>query len=233
LEIRNLLRRLRKLKRRRTYPETPMADSPIICAYVARHGRTSLNAGHKFRGSANPPLDSVGRQQAHKLASLFKNIDLSVIFTSDKQRATETAKIIAGEKDTPIHISSNLRALNVGKFSGQPRNQENVDELESYLSDPEVRIPDGESLNEFRGRVDPCFQEAVELFMEEGVPPLIVAHSSLVHELGNVYHSGNHKAVLVEPGGCAAIVLHNGKLTSEPIFKPLPASAGGSASTIT
>src|SRR6185312_13577448 len=111
-----------------------MADSPIVCVYVARHGRTSLNAGHCFRGSANPPLDSVGRQQAHKLASLFKNIDLSVIFTSDKQRATETARIIAGEKDTPVHISSNLRALNVGKFSGQPRNQENVDELESYLS---------------------------------------------------------------------------------------------------
>ncbi len=205
-------------------------DTPVL--YIARHGRTELNAAKKFRGSANPPLDSTGIKEAHVLAHLFEPIEISHIFCSDKQRAIKTAEIIANVRSAPIHQSENLRALNVGDFSGKPRNAESEAELQKYLDVPESTIPGGESLSEFKARIRPCIAQAVELFCECGAPALIVAHSSVVHEVGDLA-TGNHKSVLVEPGGVIAVYFKNGKLSATPIFKPLKVPPSSHAGTIT
>ncbi len=197
-----------------------LSDCQPVAFYVARHGQTILNASGMFRGSANPPLDATGIKQAHVLAKLFSNIDISHIFCSDKQRATKTAEIISQAKNIPIHKSESLRALNVGDFSGTPRNKESEAELQTYLDAPDTAIPGGESLNDFKSRIGPCFQQAVDIFLECGVPPLIVGHSSIVHELGAVT-TKSHKAVLVEPGGVAAAYFDGGDLKASPIFRPV------------
>jgi broad specificity phosphatase PhoE len=202
------------------------------CVYVVRHGRTVLNANNSFRGNANPPLDEVGLKQADTVADLFKDVPLSHIFCSDKQRATKTAEIISQAKGGPVHQSVSLRALNVGNFSGKPRNPESEAELQSYLDDPDCCIPGGESLNDFRARIRPCLQEAIDLYAECGVPPMLVAHSSVVHEIGNIA-TGDHKSVLVEPGGAIAVYVKNGKITAQPIFKPLKIAKGSGAKIIT
>ena len=201
--------------------------------FVARHGRTRLNANNSFRGNANPELDEVGVKQAHELAKLFSDVPISHIFCSDKVRATKTAEIISAAKGGQVHRSEALRALNVGNFSGQPRNAKSEAELQSYLDDPDCCIPGGESLNDFRARIRPCLQEAIDLYGECGVPPMLVAHSSVCHEVGNIAN-GNHKSILVEPGGAIAVYVNNGKIDAEPIFKPLKVSPGtGRAKIIT
>lgn len=200
--------------------------------YIARHGRTALNASGAFRGNANPPLDSVGIQQAHELAELFSKIDISHIFCSDKIRAVKTAEIIAAIKGCPIHKSESLRALNVGDFSGKPRNAESEAALQEYLDSPDTTIPGGESLNQFKARIGPCIAEAIRICEECGVPPLIVGHSSVVHEAGSIT-TGNHKAVLVQPGGAIALHVQNDRLQADPFFKPLSVSQGSKAKTIT
>ena len=203
-----------------------------VLTYIARHGRTELNANNSFRGNANPPLDSVGIEQAHELAKLFSNINISHIFCSDKQRAVKTAEIIAAIKGCPIHKSETLRALNVGTFSGQPRNAKSEAALQEYLDNPDTTIPGGESLNEFKARIGPCIAEAIRLCEECGIPPLIVGHSSVVHEAGAIT-TGNHKAVLVQPGGAIALHIQNGRLQADPFFKPLKVSPDSKAKTIT
>jgi len=204
-----------------------------VVVYVVRHGRTVLNANNSFRGNANPPLDEVGIKQAHSLADLFSDVPISHIFCSDKIRATKTAEIISAAKSGNVHQSESLRALNVGNFSGKPRNAKSEAELQSYLDDPDCCIPGGEALNDFRARIRPCLQEAIDLYGECGVPPMLVAHSSVVHEIGNIAN-GDHKSVLVEPGGAIAVYLNGGKIEAEPIFKPLKVSPGtGRAKIIT
>ena len=202
-----------------------------VVTYVVRHGRTVLNATSKFRGNANPPLDDVGVEQAHRLAQLFADVPISHIFCSDKIRATKTAEIISAAKGGRVHQSEALRALNVGSFSGQPRNSKSEAELQAYLDDPDCCIPGGESLNDFRSRIKPCLQEAIDLCGECGVPPMLVAHSSVAHEIGNIAN-GNHKSILVEPGGAIAVYVNNGKIDAEPIFKPLKVSPGTSRAKI-
>lgn len=199
----------------------PVNGTP--CVYVIRHGQTVLNKENKFRGNANPPLNSVGTKQAETLAELFKSIDISHIFCSDKQRAVKTAEILASAKKIPIHKSESLRALNIGDFSGKPRTKESEAELQKYLDSPDTEIPGGESLNEFKSRIAPCLREAVELFCGCGVPPILVAHSSVVHEIGAILKQ-NHKAVLVEPGGAIAVFFNGHKLDAKPIFKPVEAA---------
>lgn len=205
-------------------------QNKIVC-YVVRHGRTELNRDNCFRGNANPALDDVGIKQAHEIADLFRDVPISHIFCSDKQRATKTAEIIAAAKGGQVHQTEALRALNVGTFSGMKRTPESEAELQSYLEDPNCQIPGGESLNDFRNRITPCLQEAIDLYAECGVPPMLVAHSSVVHEVSNIA-TGNHKLILVEPGGAIAVYCTNGKISAEPIFKPLKVSPGSSRAKI-
>ena len=210
----------------------PLPSGVTPVCYVVRHGRTILNATNSFRGNANPPLDSVGEKQAEELAKLFSNIDISHIFCSDKQRSVKTASTIAREKQTPIHKSEGLRALNVGDFSGQKRTPETESSLQKYLDNPDTMIPGGESLNDFKARISPCLKEAIELFSKFGAPPLLVAHSSVVHETGAILY-GDHKSILVEPGGAIAVYFDGSRLQAKPIFKPLKVAKGIQASTIT
>jgi broad specificity phosphatase PhoE len=207
----------------------PNEETPVV--YVVRHGQTVLNKDKRFRGNANPPLDQTGIKQAHELSSLFASKPISHIFCSDKQRSTKTAEIIAQSKSCAIHPSEGLRALDVGKFSGEKRTKEAEADLQRYLDNPEVQIPGGESLQDFRNRIRPCLQAAVNMFMECGAPPVLVAHSSVVHEVGNILY-GDHKKILVHPGGAIVVYSKDGSLGAKPIFRPLT-SPGTKAAAIT
>lgn len=200
-----------------------MSEKHIV-VYAARHGETSLNKSGSFRGNKNVPLNDDGIRDAHKLAFYFAPIDLMGIVSSDKIRAMTTAKIISQQKNDQEPIpTENLRALNVGEFSGKPRSKENVDALQHYIDNPDCVIPGGESLNQFRDRVQPAIMDAINMACESGSPLLLIGHSSIIHEIGNMFEK-DHTSVLVEPGGVAAIYIVRGEIHAESIFKPLPES---------
>lgn len=208
-----------------------MRNDAQICAFVARHGRTVLNKENCFRGNKNPELDEKGVRQAHKLAELFSHIDILCVVSSDKKRASETARIIAAAKGVAVHSTPALRALDVGDFSGLERTSANEASLQTYIEKPDVCIPGGESLNDFKSRINPCFKEAIELFEETGTPPLLVGHSSIIHQVGDWLYQ-NHKKILVDPGGCVALYYQNGKLEAEPIFLPAATPPGVRSDTV-
>ena len=197
-----------------------ISDTSNVLVFIVRHGQTVLNKAGMFRGTANPPLDATGLREAHEVAKLIDAIEISHIFCSDKQRATKTAEIIAAGGGQKVHKTENLRALNVGNYSGTPKTPEAEAEVASYADTPDIPIPGGESINQFRSRIQPCLQEACEIALRCGAPTVIVGHSSIVHEVGNWIY-GNHKCVLVEPGGMAAIYLKDGKLAADAIYKPI------------
>lgn len=205
--------------------QEPLIDPMIpnhILVYAARHGTTTLNAAGCFRGPINIPLDDAGVADAKRLAMYFKGQHLAGIFASDKIRAIDTAKAIGVHNQAPIMVNSNLQPLNVGAFAGKPK-AENEKEFMAYIRNPDVQIPGGESLSQFRARVQPVIQGAVRLAVQAGVPVLIVAHSSVIHEIGNLINQ-DHVSTLVKPGGVAAIYLEGGKLKAAPLYRPEPTS---------
>jgi alpha-ribazole phosphatase len=200
--------------------------------YAARHGQTTLNKSNCFRGNANPPLDAQGREDASALADYFKDIRLSAIFYSDKKRSSETADIVARcHPNVPCHGTDSIWPWNVGMFSGQPKSPENVAKLDHYIENPDIKIPNGESLNDFKARIRPCLLEGMEIANKAGAPVLFVVHSSVVHECGSMVR-GDHNAALVEPGGIARIFTDGHSLEAEPLFKVSPQPIRVRADTI-
>jgi broad specificity phosphatase PhoE len=189
--------------------------------YCARHGTTTLNSSNCYRGAIDVPLDSAGRKDAHRLAFFFAGIEIyPVIYLSDRKRTRETASII-GQRQTDIEYRElpQLRALNLGHLSGQKRTAETEQEIQEHVKNPDMLFEDGESLNDFRSRVRPLIGEAIELAQSSGFPVLFVVHSSIVHELGEVFE-GDHNATLVRPGGVACAYIHDGRVQAEPVLKP-------------
>lgn len=203
------------------------SNEKIIMVYVARHGTTVLNADGCFRGNRDVPLDDKGRRDASRLGFYFQPIELSHIVTSDRLRAMQTAKAISAVNNMEVHPTSNLRAWNVGDFSGKPKNAENCALIQQYIDNPDIPIPGGESLGDFKARVGPAILEAVDIANESGQPLLLVAHSSIVREVGSMLY-GNHHKVLVHPGGVIALYAENGQLQAEPIFKAKKMTPGQS-----
>jgi broad specificity phosphatase PhoE len=190
-----------------------------ILVYVVRHGQTVLNANDMYRGPLNPELDAKGRQEAKELADFFKDVPACSLVSSDKSRSLETAEVIGkaiGLKPVP---TEQLEALNVGHLGGQPRTEENKQEIADHLANPNVPIKGGESFNHFRARVIPVIRKAMEYAIKVGHPVILVAHSSIIHEVGTIFR-GKHNAVLVKPGGVVAVFAEGKKFSAEPVFKP-------------
>jgi broad specificity phosphatase PhoE len=190
---------------------------PLV--FVARHGNTKLNSIDSFRGPLDVDLDKTGWRQANALKEYLKDECFSYIFCSDKKRTVDTAnKIAEAHPDLTVQKHHGLRAFDVGFLGGQPKNEENQKLIEHYVKNPDVPIPDGESLNEFKSRVRPLIKNAVELAINSGKPVLIVAHSSIIHEVGDMI-GGHHQYTLVEPGGVACIFVQDGELDAAPVYR--------------
>ena len=175
------------------------------------------------------PLSPEGIEDGKEASKFLESLDAKPVFiiSSDKKRAVKTADILSEDFDAPVKEVHQLRALNVGKFSGQPRNEENIKELQTYINEPDTSIPDGESLNEFKERVIPVLEEAFELACDNGLG-FIVCHSSIIHEVGTQLY-GDHTSLVVEPGGVVVVGFEDGKPSAKSIFKKYK-PAGNTAS---
>lgn len=88
--------------------------------YLIRHGETDWNLNGRWQGQTNIPLNDTGRQQAHLLAAhliqyrgLFRHL-----YSSDLDRAWDTAAIIGAALGMPPAALPGWRELDVGRWGG-------------------------------------------------------------------------------------------------------------------
>ena len=113
---------------------------------LARHGETDWNRNGIWQGWADPPLNATGRAQAGELAEQLRHVPFDAVYSSDLQRAHETADIVAAPHDVPVVADPGLREIDVGSFSGLTRAQ-----IEERFPDGER--PDGETREQHAARV--------------------------------------------------------------------------------
>ena len=86
--------------------------------YLFRHGETDWNSKGLVQGHSNIPLNDKGRGQAAELTKKLKELDLEIIFSSDLDRAHETAMIAKGNLDLEIEKTDQLREAFFGEAEG-------------------------------------------------------------------------------------------------------------------
>lgn len=124
---------------------------------VVRHGETEWNLAARIQGHGDSPLTAMGLAQAEAVAQRLATEKFDRIVASDLARAHETAKRIAAVNGHAIGVDARLRERNFG--AGEGLSYEEVDRLypgafsRVRATDPDYRIPGGESRREFHERV--------------------------------------------------------------------------------
>ena len=137
-----------------------------LVAFFIRHGETDLNnppdgSEEKFRGDADVPLNKDGQEQAQDIVTYLAGYRISAIYTSGKHRTMQTAQPLAEAKGVKAVQLKNFDSLDTGAFTGMPKNDENREKLAYYREHPDEKIPDGESVQAFRDRVDPVIKNEI------------------------------------------------------------------------
>jgi alpha-ribazole phosphatase len=197
--------------------------SGMITLWLARHGQTAWNVGKRYQGHSDIPLNQVGQAQAEALADSLASEKLHAIFSSDLQRAVQTASAVARRRLLHINTETRLREANFGVFEGL-RYKDIVDQYprmaESWFADPEQPPQGAEKLSEVAARVGACVDDI--LANHGGKRLLLVGHDGalrlmLCHLLGMPAAAywrfnldpGSLTRVNVYPGGAILIRLND------------------------
>ncbi len=122
-----------------------------------RHGETDWNVEARIQGSIDIGLNAKGRWQAQQVAQALADEELAALYTSDLQRASDTARALAVVRGCTPTLKVGLRERDLGLFEGRTFAEIEAEWPEKALRwrkrDPEF-VPDGgESLLVFRARI--------------------------------------------------------------------------------
>lgn len=153
--------------------------------WLIRHGETAWNAEQRLQGWRDIPLNEAGKQQAQSIRRLLEaqNIEFDAILSSDLQRAVETAQIaLEGHRSTAFIQDSQLRERNYGIYEGRPWRQllqlPDNPEPEINLRDPNVEVPEGETLKVFHDRIVSAFLRIAQERPKQNLA--VIAHGGVI-----------------------------------------------------
>ncbi|MBM7623593.1 alpha-ribazole phosphatase [Sporohalobacter salinus] len=152
---------------------------------LVRHGETLWNRESRFQGLTDIELSSEGIEQTEKLAERFVGSELDVIYTSDLQRASKTAEIVAKHHGLHTNEETKFREADFGVWEGltfEEIKEQDGDKLDAWLKDPvTVQTPEGETFEEVQKRAKNRLNEIKAKHEDEQI--LIVAHGGTIRAL--------------------------------------------------
>jgi broad specificity phosphatase PhoE len=168
--------------------------SPSSRLILVRHGETVGNSGIRYYGRTDLALSDLGRTQmraaARWLRVSFAELPLAPVFTSPLQRATESARLIAGPDTTLIEIAEFVE-VDFGMFEGLTAEEiahRYPDEFMRWNRDrlaPDYTYPAGESRADFAVRVNHGIERMLSTLDVSplSVRALLVAHRGVIRTI--------------------------------------------------
>jgi len=150
-----------------------------------RHGETAWNVVTRVQGRLDIGLNDTGRWQVRRVAQALAGEPISAIYTSDLQRAWDTARCIAEATGGALQTHAGLRERDFGEFQGKT-----VAEIETCWPeqarcwrqrDPDWAPPGGESLLQLRQRVVQAASDLAQRHPGEQI--VLVAHGGVMDVL--------------------------------------------------
>jgi broad specificity phosphatase PhoE len=157
--------------------------------FLVRHGETEWNRSRRYQGWGDSPLTGRGGAQAEaigcRLCTLAEAAAAEIV-ASPIGRARRTAELIAEclGRDTPLRFDERLKEISLGSWDGLHRNE--IAALSPGIFDRDYfewyfRTPDGETYDEFAGRVASWLAEA------GNAPLIVVTHGIVTRVLRGLY----------------------------------------------
>lgn len=151
---------------------------------LIRHGESEGNQKGFFTGWIDVPLTDYGRVQALKLKEKLNKYSFDSVYSSDLQRAYETATIVCDEKFPIITKDELFREKHFGELEGLKFDEiceKYSDIVEAWENkDYDHPTPNGESFKEFYDRIINRFQIIKD---SEEKCTLIFAHSGVIQAI--------------------------------------------------
>jgi len=150
--------------------------------FALRHGQTAWNAERRLQGHLDIALDATGRWQAVQLARALAGEGLAAVYSSDLQRARDTAQALAAATGLPLGIDAGLRERRFGFLEGHRHDEIEarfpVDALHWRQRSLDFAPGGGETLPAFDAR---CVQAVSRLAgLHPGQAIAVVAHGGVL-----------------------------------------------------
>ena len=161
---------------------------------IVRHGETQYNVERRLQGWTNIPLNGSGHEQAEKVAARLETETVTAIYSSDHDRAHQTAVHIAARHGLKPHKTMALREDRMGIFEGWQWEKEPNEELERLwaerdhaheIGDIHWKVGGGESLAEHTRRVKK-FITRLEHTHQTGTV-VVVSHGGTINRIMEIY----------------------------------------------
>jgi probable phosphoglycerate mutase len=156
-----------------------------------RHGRTASNAGGRFQGQLDVPLDEVGQVQikdaAEQLAVELRLGDSGGtaddgpcrILSSDLSRAHDTALALSARLGLPVTTDPRLREISVGWWEGLLHEEviaRDAEGFRAWRAGADIRPGDGETRSEAGVRAETAIREYAA--QQEGGVLVVASHGA-------------------------------------------------------
>lgn len=142
---------------------------------LIRHAETEENKKGFAQGQLNGILSLSGISEAKKIGKKLARENIDIIFSSDLQRARDTAKIINQNIGANLKFSRKLRERNFGKFQGKkyPKNWNYLIWDDEFAKKNEI-----ESFDSMRARVFSFLNHIKKNYGDKKI--LIVTHKRVI-----------------------------------------------------
>jgi broad specificity phosphatase PhoE len=161
--------------------------------YIVRHGESESNAAAQFNDvklELGSNLTDKGKAQAQNLANKLKYINIDAIYSSDLNRAKQTAQIIASTKKIDVITSNLIRERDFNEYATKINKDKKI-LIEELIRDLKLL----EEKDKLKYKQSPFMESAeegalrllnfIKQIMEtnKGKTALIVAHGNIMRSL--------------------------------------------------
>lgn len=155
-----------------------------------RHGESEGNRTDKFCGILDMPLSEMGKMQAEKTAKFLDKYNIDAIYSSELNRACDTAKIIAKRQNLPVFAMELLREINGGEFEGlgyEEIKNRYPQEYNMWMNDMGNCIcPKGESVRDVATRAKDALEIILQKHSDQTV--LVVSHGLMLRVMSTMWY---------------------------------------------
>ena len=148
--------------------------------YLVRHGQTQWNVEKRFQGRGNSPLTKKGLDEIEFLKKKMKQVPLTAAYSSPRERAYQTASIIAEPHGIQVEKRESFGEIDLGRWEGKTLRaikRQDPGLYHAFFYQPDKFAPEEghESMEAVQNRSYAALREIAD--RHEGERVLVVSHA--------------------------------------------------------